>query len=260
MWWLACTGPVEVVEDSEADEIVAVIEPTWTAEEAEAELERLLAWPLPHSHRLRDLYLEAVRSGDALCPGEGDSLEDGSIPLEGCTASTGWTYRGLSEYSESDDGERVEYELSIADFYITDSDGNTFSVGGRLEYTGDVADGSFEGESRGSFTWPGREGWLDGGASLALTVSGAPTVFPNELHGAVGSLSGEGDLFFDHLGSESTSPCTDGAVEIRDPSGIWLRLEPDCDGCGQLSAGDLELGEVCVDLRVVSTAISESSP
>ena len=148
--------------------------PTLTAEEVGQRMATLAGRDIPDPVALRELYLGLLHAGDAGCPGESvDYIADGSIPLEGCTSSTGYTYRGLSEYEEgSDDG--WWFALTLGDLYISEPDGSSLAIGGTFAYDARVEDSAatFTGEVTGTFSYDGGDGWMAEGGSLAFWLSG----------------------------------------------------------------------------------------
>lgn len=222
-------------------------EPALSADEAAAELQALADRAFPDPSVLREVYLSMIRAGEAACPGEDDQLEDGSIPLAGCTSESGYTYVGLSEYTEQDDA----WALDLGDFYITDPDGHTFAVGGTFAWAGGE---TWSAEALGSFSYPAAEGWLGLGGSLALWIEGGEGWL--SIDGGVGTLEAGGHLYFDELTWECGAQPA-GGLRLRGPEGSWYRVDLDCSGCGPLTyAGDAALGEVCVDLSALGAALT----
>jgi hypothetical protein len=225
-------------------------EPTLTAEEVGADIATLAGRDLPDPVALRALYLGLLHAGDAGCPGEDvDDIADGSIPLEGCTSTTGYTYRGLSEYDEGEAG-GWWFGLTLGDLYITEPDGDLLAVTGTFSYDGD-------------------DGWLGEGGSVALWLEGAATASGRgvALQGGVGGpQTGSGlffrDLYFgDITGPGGQTACgahPSGGVSVRGNDGRWYDLDlTDCGGCGTVSFEGSALGDACADLTALGAALLE---
>lgn len=262
MWFLlacaAASGPEAATDAGQADDAGEVGdtattvprgEPSLTAADVAEALQPLVDETFPDTRQLRDVYLAMMRAGEAGCPGEDDQLEDGSIPLAGCTSQSGYTYVGLSEYAEDDSG----YALDLGDFYITDPEGRTFAVGGTFDWAAGDS-GSWTAQALGSFSYPGAEGWLGEGASLALWLDGGPGALA--IDGGLGTLDAGGQLYFDALtwGACGTDPT--GAIRLRGPEGDWYRLDLDCSSCGTVVWAGSPLGEACVDLGALADSLT----
>lgn len=270
MWLIlpaGCTGASPVTNpatDTTAPAVSAPV-PEWTGEQAAAQMESLADQDFPDPTQLRELYLSMLQAGDSRCPGENiDELADGSIPLGGCTSSTGYHYVGLSEFTESND-DGWSFALTLGDLYITDPNGDTFSAGGTFSYDAKVTDAGsqWKGDATGTFSYPGGTHWVAEGGSLAYWVEGG-TAVDHEwllLSGSIGGPLGTDNLYFDQLLYDSDcgeSPV--GGLRVRGGDGRWYHLEfdADCSGCGTLTFSDtVEMGQVCVDLKSLGAELIE---
>lgn len=242
---------------------------TLSAAEVGEQLAALAGRDIPDPVALRELYLGLLHAGDAGCPGESvDYIADGSIPLDGCTSSTGYTYRGLSEYEEgSDDG--WWFALTLGDLYISEPSGASLAIGGTFAYEAHVEDGAatFSGEATGTFSYDGEDGWMAEGGSLAFWLSGVSGSSGRgvALVGAVGGpLVGSGvffeDLYFgDVAGPDGQAACgahPSGGLSLRGEDGRWYDLTfTDCSGCGTVLFEGQELGETCTDITALGAEV-----
>ncbi len=239
---------------------------------AVAALDAALAWPVPDPVVLDVLYLQMMRAGDDQCPGPGDQLENGSIPLQGCTSTTGYTYEGLSEYVRTDASGARSWALSLGDFYVIDPVGARYAVGGTFGYAGtwtDAGAAEWSAESTGTFVWTGGEGWLAEGASIALWYEGGATTAGEgwvRVYGGLGTLDGAPSVFADAL---TYAPTGDGGlplglaggVRLRDASGWWTTFTLDASGCGTVVWADTEpLGDGCVDEAPLAAVLAALDP
>ena len=268
MFWLVlstgCTGTSTVpANDSGAPDQLPPV-PAWSAEQAADRMESLANQDFPDPTQLRELYLGMLHAGDSGCPGENvDELADGSIPLNGCTSSTGYHYVGLSEFTESREEDGWAFALTLGDLYITDPKGDTFTAGGTFSYdaTPSGAGSQWEGHATGTFSYPGGTHWLAEGGSLAFWLKGGATADREWLllSGGVGGPEGTDNLYFDQLLYDSdcgTSPA--GGLRVRGEDGRWfhLELDADCSGCGALTFSEtVEMGQVCVDVSALGEAL-----
>ena len=67
----------------------------WSSAELEQAIADLTVDSVPHAQPIIEGYSEWLGRGDVLCPGWPDDLSQDLT--EGCTANTGYVYRGLSE-------------------------------------------------------------------------------------------------------------------------------------------------------------------
>lgn len=235
--WLAC-APSDPPQDSAAAPLDRLspqvpISELWTAQQVEAELERLLERPLPGHDQVVQPYLDQVRSGDDICPAaHDDQFPEGRIPLGGCTTQDGTYYVGLSNYR----GELGTWKHFLwGDFRIERPDGTTMEIGGSHGRVGD------EVFAQGSFLNEGGGGWLDGGFGATLYLGVESQLW---VKGGLAGLSGPETLWFDLALEE----CATGEIRTRDPDGRWYTLVLDDCACGPVSAGGQDLGRACVDV------------
>ncbi|MDG1480663.1 MAG: hypothetical protein P8R54_13795 [Myxococcota bacterium] len=243
--------------------------PTLSAAAVGEQIAVLAGRAIPDPIALRERYLDLLHAGDASCPGESvDYIADGSIPLEGCTSSTGYTYRGLSEYEEGNDN-GWWFALTLGDLYISEPDGASLAIGGTFAYEAHVEDGAatFSGEATGTFSDDGTDGWLAEGGSLAFWLSGTSGSSGRgvALVGAIGGpLVGSGlffeDLYFgDVAGPDGQLACgshPSGGLSLRGDDGRWYELVfTDCSGCGRVVFEGQDLGETCADITAMGAEI-----
>ena len=256
-------------DSAEPDSPAPAATPTLTAAEVGQRIAALAGRDIPDPVALRELYLGLLHAGDVGCPGESvDYIADGSIPLEGCTSSTGYTYRGLSEYEEGDDG-GWWFALTLGDLYISEPDGTSLAIGGTFAYEALVEGGAatFTGEVTGTFSHDGEGGWMAEGGSLAFWLSGISGSSGRgvALEGAIGGpLVGSG-LFFDDLyfgdvagpdGQLSCGAHPSGALSLRGDDSRWYELVfTDCGGCGTVSFEGQDLGPACADITALGAEV-----
>lgn len=267
-WWLllACVEPSPDVEvDSGApmprfDNPTAA--PTWTPEQAAAELQAALDLGLPEPWGFRQHYRDLLDLGDPECPGTEEYITD--THLLGCTAESGTWYAGITEYHDAvveRDGVVAHSRILIGDIEIVDPEGREFGLGGHVAENASVdeATGSiYYNELKGTMLYEGGEDWfvepVSGllGVSLKLLNDGAPTLL---IDGSVQYFGRSLDFReFSATRAEACGLALAGEVSIRDPGGAWhtLRLTEDCGACGPLSfPGVAEAAEVCVDVEPV---------
>ena len=229
-----------------------------TAEDVGVLLQAAIDVGLPAPQSIRDAYLAAMASGDDICPGDPGQLTE-AVPPEGCTADTGWYYRGISTYVV-DEGAWI---LS-GDFEIVSDDGRSFMAGGAVAVSGSAEDDGWNATTNVGGTWS-----FDGeGDTLGLGTSG----FVDLVGVGVGQewsvltrgcvSTGEGrDLCLLDVQAATDDHCggtAHGGFEIRDELGRWYTLDlSDCTGCGRVFHGEAELGEVCVDLTGLGPALRD---
>jgi hypothetical protein len=253
----AAMSSAEVPEIPELD--VPAAEAQWSAADIEAAIEAAIVDGFPDAGHLQAAYLEVLSHGDTACPGHETYIDE--TWLYGCTADSGYWYSGVSEYVEESTSE-YEAVAVKGDLRFEDPDGNVFSGGGHAAIaTGSMDDQRFTVmELSGSWIWEGdpTASWLAGGISGSQNtrIGRSDSVDVIELTGAI-SFSGV-SLDFEHL--RLLSPCDwqpVGVMSIRDPTGIWHRLDygETCSACAQGSWGETQLGAVCPDLSpIVETA------
>lgn len=254
--------PTEPVDDGPAELSAPV--PSWTAEELAAEVSTAFEGGLPDPFLPRDLYVSMFDHADEDCP---TSELPYHLPgdYEGCSTEDGTFFFGHGEYQQDVDAEALESFYLLGDFYILDPLSQRFDGAGEVLYsvvpgTGSV-DVRFELLISGTWGYPGTEGWMSEGMSLALWTYGVWD------HGeAIGTLDGSvqlGDLplFMDDL-SFDPGNCEDrpirGQLRVRDPKGAWYTLDfgGECTGCAEVIWADgSSLGEACLDLHDTPAAL-----
>ena len=240
-------------------------EPAWTAAEVQAVLEGALADGLPDPRYEHDQYIELLSHGNADCPGHETYIDDRFV--YGCNAASGYYYSGVSNYltsAETVDGTRVASVEVNGDFLFRNDREQFFEVGGhsiqKTTWPADGSSGTLWLEHSGTWLWQAHESWLQTGASgrfsMTLSRSGSDRVV--QVEGAIGF--DRTWMAFDELvlaeGGCAWAPT--GAIEVRDPSGAWHRVDfgTECTSCGALVFdGDTALGEVCLDLSTIPLAL-----
>jgi hypothetical protein len=240
--------------------------PQWTRAQVSEELEIALAYGVPRAEVVRDHILDLLALGDAACPGHEDQISNVEYGLEGCTADSGYTYRGLlvyeEEFEEDESAQFLLQKVSMADFEIIHPTGEIFYGGGSIDYERQQSMGAENHQEsrsliRGMWADPlHTESWLASGISAYLSM------LMEEDDGEVmlqveGSLGIAGHyLYFDALEFLSTdcgAQPRSGEIWIRQPDSSWFQLKfsGDC-GCPQLMWNDQEsFGELCVDTEVL---------
>jgi hypothetical protein len=259
---------------AEPDEIVEVAEPlpedtasmryelgregtAWTAEDVEQAMAGFIALGAPNPREIGEHFLSVLSRGDEECPGVNGTL--GQNNLLGCTSESGYTYAGIgwtfSEESDPDSGVATWWRHG-AEFEVLYPDGQRYYGAGELQIWAEREDEGWAWTSEGSGSWgdPTRPDWLGSGTSLAYLAEG------RHLHDGSSELTiqgglgyGGGAMHLDDFGFSTMDGCEalpHGTLKVRDPEGYWLTWELDgaCASCGQLSSGDQDLGELCLDL------------
>ena len=245
------------------------VEPQWSAEELQDVLNTwATSYGVPNAPGVIAEYTSAMLEGDADCPGT--DTDDIIQSLSGCTASTGWTYNGLSildHDSSSDTGstyETASVEFSVADFVITRPDGLRFVVGGRAAHSWSHTSASGTNSSTTiSGTWVHEWtdiSWLQEPVSVDLEVvrqGYTPTWLRIDGQMTVGGVS----MVWDNIDiddSECTGLPAEGTIWVRQDDGSWVELviADDCTGCGTATwNGEQELGEVSLDFSHTRTGL-----
>ncbi len=265
----ADTAPDDTGSEGSADgDVLPDPEPSWSAEEVQAILQDVLDLGPPDLAVLRADYLALLAAGDADCPGEDATQLTGDVPVEGCTASTGYAYIGVSSYQWEQLEEEIDGYPALSTSWVMDGDfeiqtpeGERFGAGGAIfSYYADV---QLDEENSFQFGFADILGtWIDETASGSLGQGISAAVLFNtasdETHQEVqfdGVLSvGGTSLELQNLRwhSETCADQAGGAVRIRDANGYWydLDLDGDCSGCGRLSfEGDYNLWDICLEFR-----------
>jgi len=239
-------------------------DPPWSTADVETKLNQALSlsWPAPAT--IRDAYLDAMSHGDGSCPGSTVELTDPVTAMQGCTASSGWSYQGHSTYSASGTiglDNTANWWIS-ADFQIQNPQDEALIGGGgvMLSYQQTPSDtAEYVVELYGTWIDESRSGWLGEGISAVLTTqvtqtSSAPMV---SLNGGLTSMATS--LHFRDLilnGEECSGPS--GTVGIHDEISSWYWIELDCSPCGQLRHGDQALGEACISIDDLADTILDA--
>jgi hypothetical protein len=262
----------QALTDTQSSPSDWALAPEWTPEEVAIELETALSYGMPRPEAVFDNILDLLAHGDSACPGHPTQISDLVWGLEGCTAESGYTYRGILVYEEKLDAdesvELVSQLVSIADFEVIHPTGEIFLGGGtidRLRQRSPGQESIQEGRSLIQGMWQDplhEEAWLAEGISAYLSM------LMEENDGTVvqieGSLGiGDHHLYFDRLEFLSDH-CEDaprsGAIWIRQPDSSWFQLSYDEDcGCPELTWNETEsLGELCVDTSIIREDLLES--
>jgi hypothetical protein len=249
------------------------LSPDWTNEQVAEELDGILSLGLPRAEVICENILDLLARGDPTCPGHPMQISKPYVTLQGCTADSGYGYRGLLVFEEDlkleDEAEVFTQFTSTADFEIIHPTGEIFLGGGGVEYKRRMSEGQeLVVEARGGITgmWEDplhEQGWLSEGISAYLSMSLVRNTIGEQLQitGALGI--GKSHLYFDTLSYEP-GECDDapvsGGIWIRQPDSSWFQLNFDSDcGCPELSWNETEsMGELCVDTSLIREDISRS--
>jgi len=210
-----------------------------------AAIQSHLDLPFPTPQVLQRYYLEAMNAGDEQCPGFDNQMEEGSIPLEGCTASTGWTYRGLSEYTERISDDKIQSTLDLGDFYIATGTGDWFETGGTFQIIQERNDTtSWEGYSTGSFLHTADTGWLSDFTGLAIWMEVHNGII--QLDGGISRLTMGTSLFFSQV--YLSHEYIDGQLSWNTEWG-WLDIHfsSSSNGCGVAFVEQQSIAEICLE-------------
>jgi hypothetical protein len=224
--------------------------PAWSAEDVGAQFERVVTAGIPEPWTLNGHYLELIAHGDVVCPGPDNQMV---MPEGTCVSESGYAYYGVATWWDTSTEELTAFYMFTASFVITPPEEAPFQAGGSFRYD-EYADGTWSGLVEGVFVDEGQGGWLASEPSSALQLAG--TAESVVLHGGV--TTDDGVVWFDSLTTCDTTAAGD--VRVRAPEGDWytLSLDPDCSGCGQVTLGDQDLGEVCVDIAGALQALQEA--
>lgn len=243
-WLVACDDTPKRSTNPEVPDLPSVVMPDtetgvlsaeWTGEDLEAVFESHSANGIPSATPFMESYFALLAEGDENCPGSPTRLSPDNV--EGCVASTGYAYYGLSVYEtifdEMDEPnenlEPVEGWIIIGDFEVLTPTQASFQAGGHVTeflWQDRLGRDILDGEIQGSWRWEdGTHDWQAHGISGLFTYE----VFqekPNveiDLNGAL-QWNGQSIAFRDVFLLENT-PGFIGTVQIRDPSGLWHDLE-----------------------------------
>ena len=266
---LGCTSGSQVVDTAPVEDTASStpdwsqLAPTWTEEDVRTEVEAALEYGLPRPEVICENLLDLLAYGDGDCPGHDDQISNTVWGLEGCTADSGYTYKGLLVYEEfldwDDPFEFLLQSITIGDFQIIHHTGEIVLGGGNVDYERQLEAGQSSNQQarsliRGMWRDPlHTEPWLAAGISAYLSM-----LLESEPDGGVmmqleGSLGiDEYYLYFDQLeflSSDCGGTPRSGGIWIRQPDSSWYQLTYDGScGCPALTWNHTEvIGEACVD-------------
>ena len=216
---------------------------------------------MPYGKPFMDSYFELLALGDDSCPGSSTRLSPDNV--DGCIASTGYEYYGLSVYhtifEELDENDTMDAEpmdgwIVIGDFEMLTPEALSFQAGGHvseirwLQNTGETL---LEGEIQGSWMWEGgQESWVQYGISGLFFYQSLRDNNGNLEISLDGAIQWNGQsLAFDDVILFSDSPGFIGTVEMRDPSGLWhVIVSEQLSECAQHSYDGLPSEQpICLD-------------
>jgi hypothetical protein len=205
-----------------------------------------LAWSTPPDPgEVVSTYEALMRMGDSECPGNEFNITDQW--LYGCTATTGYSYAGVSEwFSETVTDRGLFGELSgvAGDFWIDSVTGATLEGGGHSVVIRDT--GLWVADIAGSWRWDEGTPWLADGFSGSLSIEFIDN-FMIQLRGAA-NISGTHVAAQDLILSASCDYGPAGKLSLRDPGGGWYAMSfLSCDPCADVFFEGANLGEACVD-------------
>lgn len=249
--------------DTAAPSLPEITPPPPEAQLSPAELEQRFAdaWDggVPEPRLLRETYLSLMSLGDEHCPGDPEQIV---AIVWGCTAASGWTYAGTTEYKESGRSSDHEGWKLLGDATIDGPDGERFVIGGHAYLDHKEDEGvRWDSEIQGTWSYRGAEGWLDPGVSAKFQLNGfrdgeTATV---TLDGGLGAEDIE--LVFEALTLDMS--CAAGArgdLWLRDTSGGWFLAEfqEDCAQCAALSFEGQPLSEpLCLDFSALTETYTD---
>ncbi|MEC8381736.1 MAG: hypothetical protein VXZ96_15510 [Myxococcota bacterium] len=249
--------PTVEIPQTESD----VTEAQWNIDSLEAQFLAHADTGMPYGKPFMDSYFDLLELGDETCPGSSTRLSPDNV--DGCVASTGYAYYGLSVYhtifeelDEDDtlDGEPLDGWIVIGDFEMLTPDNMSFQAGGHvseIRWLQDTGDMLLEGEIQGSWMWEGgQESWVQHGISGLFYYQSLQTnggTLEISLDGAI-QWNGQ-SLAFDDVILFSDSPGFLGTVEMRDPSGLWhVIVSDELSECAQHSYDGLVSEQaICLD-------------
>lgn len=237
-------APVETADTGSS--FAPLPDPTYTGQQVGDVLNMSLTLGLPDPSSLLATFQGMFAGSDADCPTiDGDYSM--TLYVAYCNSDAGWTYQGVSGFEP---GNGADFWL-MGDCYITDADGHTYTCAGELERT--TTDDGFELKMTGIWGYEASPTpWIAKVPSMALWESkDADGV---HLDGSYGS--GETYMYFDEV--TVADGCPTGAVWLRDPAGSWyvLTFGESCDGCGEVTYGDEDLGEACINMATPAESLS----
>ena len=266
---IACNDTPKQKPDTEVQDIPSVIMPDtetdpleaeWTGSEIEALFESHSANGIPSATPFMESYFDLLALGDGTCPGSNTRLSPDNV--EGCVASTGYAYYGLSVYEtifdEMDEPnenlEPVDGWIIIGDFEVLTPTLASFQAGGHITeflWQDRLGRRILDGEIQGSWRWDdGVHDWQIHGISGLFTYEVFEDAINVEivLNGAL-QWNGQSMAFRDVFLLED-KPGFIGRVQIRDPSGLWHNLDSDSldSPCASHTYADTQLeSPVCLN-------------
>lgn len=239
-------------------------DPPWSASEAAAQINSLLQGPWPSPTDLRDAYLTAMSYGDGSCPGSALQLTNPVTAMQGCTATSGWSYQGHSTYSSSGtigQDNTANWWIS-ADFEIRNPSGQSLIGGGgvMVNYHQRPSGGAeYTVELYGTWMDQSQSNWMGDGLSAVLTTHaiGTATNHTVTLDGGISFSSTS--LHFRDLtmnGDNCTEP--EGSIGLYDGVADWYWLSLTCGNCGQMTYGSRDLGEACLNIDSFPQTVFDS--
>ncbi len=244
IWFLFSCQP------KNSDSGILVPPASYTLEEYQNQIQDTLTFGVPNAEEARLAYLSWMQNGDNNCPGS-DYLLQGII--EPCTSNSGHVFSGLVSFMGSTNTLSFpdSYEVG-ADCYILSPNEERFIGAGELTYdsTGDGSNGAIESTIKGTWQSPIHEEWLtrDNSIWMSSSLTWEGDDWSISLNGAY--HLDDTSLRFQNLFGGSDCTAGMGSIELRDPTGYWLKIALDsaCDGCGQATYQGEEQGEICLDL------------
>jgi len=206
-----------------------------------------LAWSTPPDPgEVVSTYESLMRMGDAECPGNEFNITDQW--LYGCTATTGYSYAGVSElFYDTVASRGVSGELAgvAGDFWIDAVSGATLEGGGHAVVIRET--GLWVSDIAGSWKWDEGTPWLANGFSGSLTIEFVENLMI--------TLQGAANISGTHVAAQGftlAAPCDygpSGQLSLRDPGGGWYTMDfVGCEPCTDVFFEGEHLGEACVDL------------
>lgn len=239
-------------EEDAAQDVTRDVTPPWSAEDVETRLNDALnaSWPSPS--RIKDAYLTAMSYGDTTCPGSRKEMTDPITAMQGCTASSGWSYQGHATYSETGtigEDNMANWWVS-ADFEIQNPNGEALIGGGgvMVNYLQAPSGGSeYTVELYGTWQDESQTDWLGDGISAVLTTHVTGTASTHQVSLDGGLTIHSNSLHFRDL-NLNADDCDgpQGEVGIHDQAGSWYWAAFECNSCGSLSHGTTDMGDVCI--------------
>lgn len=244
--WVACTGG-----DSQDDTAPVELDRALGFEEG---MERFWAQGFPDPFALRDQYQSFLGDGDELCP----ENQNGMTTHESCTSDNGTYFYGFAFFVEDHEfmGEPGYVFAMHASFEYQRKNEASFYVAGGFGFevmAPPDRPAEWMAFMQGSFEYPLADGWLGDGVSSGLAVRGVQEDENYTLRFEGGSGTGDTFLYWDEV-SVSSDQCNGypvGRIGMRgeDTEWTWWQLGDSCDGCGELTYADNELGTYCYDIR-----------